>query len=86
MKDRKFRVVTNGCVSDGGNVLLGVPQGTFFTAILFVIMISNINENINDCIFRSFANDTRVNKKIMCNEDKKSVARKFEISIQLGQR
>ena len=57
-------------MSDGGNVLSGVPQGTVLAAILFVIMISDIDENIKECILRSFADDTRVSKKIICNEDK----------------
>ena len=69
-KDRKFRLVANGCMSDGGNVLSGVPQGTVLAAILFVIMISDIDENIKECILRSFVNDTRISKKIMCYEDK----------------
>merc|ERR1712082_326651 len=29
LKDRKFRVVANGCMSDEGDVLSGVPQGEF---------------------------------------------------------
>ena len=38
-------------------------------AILFVIMISDIDEIVKMCIIRSFADDTRVNKKIKTNED-----------------
>ena len=33
-------------------------------AILFVIMISDIDENVKRSIVRSFADDTRTNKKI----------------------
>ena len=49
--------------------LVGVPQDTVLAAILFVIMISDIDEKVKNCILRSFADDTRVNKKIICNED-----------------
>ena len=70
LSERKFRVVANGCMSDEGDVLSGVPQGTVLAAILFVIMISDIDEKIKECILRSFADDTRVSKKVICNEDK----------------
>ena len=33
-------------------------------------MISDIDEDVKMCIIRSFAYDTRVNKKIKTNEDK----------------
>ena len=73
LTDRKFRVVVNGCMSDEGEVTSGVPQGTVLAAILFVIMISDIDENVKLCIIRSFADDTRVSKKVICNEDKEQM-------------
>ena len=51
----------------------GVQQGTVLAAILFVIMISDIDENVKLCILRSFADDTRVSKKVICNEDKEQM-------------
>ena len=33
-------------MSDEGEVMSGVPQGTVLAAILFVIMISDIDENV----------------------------------------
>ena len=78
LKDRKFRVVANGCMSDEENVISGVPQGTVLAAVLFVIMISDIDENIKSCIVRSFADDTRVNKKISSDEDKKNMQEDLE--------
>ena len=45
-------------------------QGTALAAILFVIMISDIDENVKKCLIRSFADDTRVNKKIEGERDK----------------
>ena len=46
LKDRKFRVVVNGYMSEEENVISGVPQGTVLAAVLFVIMISDIDENV----------------------------------------
>ena len=60
-------------MSDEGKVMSGVPQGTVLAAILFVIMISDIDENVKMCILRSFADDTRVSKKVKCNEDKQQM-------------
>ena len=63
-------MVANGCMSREEDVISGVPQGTVLAAILFVIMISGIDEDVKMCIIRSFADDTRINKKIKTNVDK----------------
>ena len=60
------------------DVLSGVPQGTVLAAILFVIMISDIDENVKKCIVRSFADDTRVNKKIGNENDKELMQKDLE--------
>ncbi|MCP4252797.1 MAG: reverse transcriptase family protein, partial [Candidatus Scalindua sp.] len=39
LTNRKFRVVANGCMSEEGDVISGVPQGTVLAAVLFVIKI-----------------------------------------------
>ena len=70
LRGRKFRVVANGSMSREEDVISGVPQGTVLAAILFVIMISDIDEDVKLSIIRCFADDTRVNKKIKTNEDK----------------
>ena len=71
--NRKFTVIANGTVSDQEDVLSGVPQGTVLAAILFIIMISDIDENIKECIVRCFADNTRVSRKIEKEEDKKKL-------------
>ena len=78
LRERKFRVVANGCMSREEDVISGVPQGTVLAAILFVIMISDIDENVKECIVRSFADDTRVNKKISNNNDKELMQKDLE--------
>ena len=60
---KKNRIVANECMSREEEVTSEVPQGTGLAAILFVIMISDIDKNIKECLIRSFAYDTRVNKK-----------------------
>ena len=78
LRGRKFRVVANGCMSREEDVISGVPQGTVLAAILFVIMISDIDENVKNCLVRSFADDTRINKKISSDEDKELMQKDLE--------
>ena len=70
LKNRKFRVVANGYMSDEEEVTSGVPQGTVLAAILFVIMISDIDEEVLHSIVGSYADDTRVSKRINSEEDR----------------
>ena len=69
LRDRKFRVTANNCISEEADVVSGVPQGTVLAALLFLIMISDIDEKVKFCIVRSFADDTRINKKVNNSED-----------------
>merc|ERR1711913_11919 len=71
--NRKFNVVANGCMSEEEEVRSGVPQGTVLAAILFVIMISDIDKEIMRCIVSCFADDTRNSKKIKTEEDIKAM-------------
>ena len=73
LSERKFRVVANGEFSEEHHVKSGVPQGTVLAAILFIIMISDIDEDIMRCIVRCFADDTRINMKVKTEEDKKTM-------------
>ena len=85
LKDRKFRVVANGNKSEEEEVTSGVPQGTVLAAILFVIMISDIDDNVKHSIVRSFADDTRVNKKISKEEDKKQMQEDLDVIYKWAQ-
>ena len=69
LTDRKFRVVANGCMSEEGDVLSGLPQDTVLAAILFVIKISDIDEIVKKYILRSFTDDTRMDHSINCMKD-----------------
>merc|ERR1712121_409111 len=61
---------------------MGVPQGTVLAAILFVIMISDIDEDVKMCIIRCFADDTRVNKEIKTNEEREPMIKLFNSYIK----
>ena len=50
-----------------------MPQGTVLAAILFIIMISDIDEEIKESIVRCFADDTRTSKIIRNNEDRQKM-------------
>ena len=67
--NRKYRVLANGMMSDEQEVISGVPQGTVLASIFFIIMISDIDENLKYSIVRLFADDTRVSAKIRTKED-----------------
>ena len=71
LNNRKFIVIANGTKSEPEDVLSGVPQGTVLAAILFIIMISDIDEKIKQCIVRCFADDTKVSNRIKTERDKK---------------
>ena len=44
----------------------GVPQGSVLGPLLFLVMISDINEKIKHSILSSFADNTRLMKAISC--------------------
>ena len=44
-------------MSDVNDVLSGVPQGTVLAAILFIIMISDIDENVKRSIVSKIFNE-----------------------------
>ena len=55
--NRKYRVMANGMMSDEQEVISGVQQRTVLASIFFIIMISDIDENLKNSIVRLFADD-----------------------------
>ena len=52
-----------------------------FTALLFTIMIGDINKNIVKSIVRSFINDARVNKQISNKVDVREIKKDLKIYV-----
>ena len=64
LSDRKHFVRIPGGTSTDGKVLSGVPQGTVLGPLLFLVLLSDISEDINQSNLVSFADDTRIFKQI----------------------
>ena len=79
LSNRKFIVIANGTKSKEGEVRAGVPQGTVLAALLFIIMIADIDEKVKESIVRCFADDTKVSKKIENEEDKQKLQEDLDI-------
>ena len=69
LKNRKYRVVANGDMSEEQDVVSGVPQGTVLASLLFIIMVYDIDEDVRKSIMRLFADDTKISAKIKTEED-----------------
>ena len=60
LSNRTLQVSANGALSKPATVLSGVPQGTVLGPILFIIMISDIDSNLQSSFISLFADDSRV--------------------------
>jgi hypothetical protein len=56
LSDRNQKVVLQNCFLEVGNVKGGVPQGSVFTPLLFILYINDITEDIQS-LSRLFADD-----------------------------
>ena len=56
-----------------------VPQGTVLAAILFVIMILDIDKDVAESIVRSFADDTRNSAKIRTDDDQRKMQQDLNV-------
>ena len=59
--DTRQRLVDDGEVSNWKSVLSGVPQGSVFGPILFLIYINDLDDDITSKVM-NFADDTKVFK------------------------
>ena len=69
LTDRKQAVLVNGEKGTPFDVLSGVPQGSVLGPLLFLVLISDIDSNITSAFLSSFADDTRVAKGIISEDD-----------------
>ena len=68
LQGRKQKVVVNGSSSGWCDVISGVPQGSVIAALLFVIYINDLPENIRSHLFL-FADDCKFFREIATRED-----------------
>ena len=69
LHNRTQSVLVNGTVSSPRKVKSGVPQGSVIGPLIFLVLISDIDENTAHSLVASFADDTRVTKSIRQEED-----------------
>ena len=68
LTNRKQKVQVNGTSSNWCDVISGVPQGSVIAALLFVIYINDLPDNIKSHIFL-FADDCKFFRQILSSED-----------------
>ena len=72
LSQRTQRVSANGALSSPSPVLSGVPQGTVLGPILFIIMISDLDSNLQKAFASLFADDSRVSAIVDSHKDAQS--------------
>ncbi len=72
LSNRKHRVVINGTASDGAPVTSGVPKGSVFGPLLFIIYINDIDVGLSNFIGK-FADDTKIGNSVISDRDSQSL-------------
>ena len=67
--ERTQSVVAKEYKSKAVNVTSGVPQGSVLGPLLFLVLMMDIDKNFKFSILKSFADDTRVTKRIKDEDD-----------------
>ena len=78
LHDRKQQVAVENTLSSELPVISGVPQGTVLGPLLFLILISDINQNVKYSKVSCFADDTRVLKGISTIDDREKLQSDLE--------
>ena len=70
---RKQRVCVEGVLSSPAPVVSGVPQGSALGPLLFLVHISDIDDDLQHVKAASFADDTRLIMKVENSEDQRKM-------------
>ena len=71
LRNRKQKVVINGHSSEWTKLISGVPQGSVIAALLFVIYINDLPDDIKSYLYL-FADDCKFFREIKTVEDLRS--------------
>ena len=84
--ERTQSVVVKEYKSKAVNVTSGVPQGSVLGPLLFFVLMMDIDKNLKFSILKSFADDTRVAKRIQDEEDAKALQLDLEKVYEWAER
>ena len=73
LSNRKQKVKVGESLSEEVDVTSGVPEGTPLGPILFLLLINNIDEEVDEAKVSLFADDTRIMKSIEKEEDSETL-------------
>ena len=82
LTNRTQTVVVNGQHSYPRSVISGVPQGSVLGPILFILYINDLHKVVCNCNAGSFADDTKIERKIDISEDADSVQHDLDNIIE----
>ena len=60
LKDREQQCMVNGKISFPKKTICGIPQGSIFCPLLFLLYINDMSESLNNTIAFLYADDTKI--------------------------